>query len=128
MPLLITENTDTVRLAPPGRASVAPELTRVDLPRKDLTTIPPNATIAGEQTPALKCYVFVTIDWTKDGVLINSALFDEDGYGRTYDDALEDFLVSLRDKRVSLEKREATLSAADRQVLRKLRESLTVGQ
>jgi len=117
----------TLDLAPRAQEISAPVSTQSDaLPWKELTTIPSKTAILGKQAPVLNCDVFVTIDWTKDGVLISSALFDEDGYGRTYDDALEDFLVSLKDKGASLARREATLSPADRRVLAALRSSINL--
>jgi hypothetical protein len=68
--------------------------------------------------------IFASIDWTKDGVVINSCLFEEDGFGRTYEEAWGDFLASLRDKLSSLEKRAASLSAVDLEILQHLRVSI----
>lgn len=91
---------------------------------KTLLTIPAGTVLPGRPEFRFRSWVFASIDWTKDGVLISSCLFDEDGYGRTYDEAWSDFITSLRDKLASLEKRVATLSIPDREILRHLRESI----
>lgn len=91
---------------------------------KEMLAIPQGTIIPG--IPALKLVssVFASIDRTNDGVLIGSVLFDEEGYGRTYEDAWTDFIASLRDKLSSLEKREPKLADSDRAVLAQLRQSI----
>lgn len=93
---------------------------------KEMLAVPQGTIIPG--TPALKLMssVFASIDRTNDGVLISSVLFDEEGYGRTYEDAWTDFIASLRDKFSSLEKRESKLAASDRAVLAQLRQSIAL--
>lgn len=117
-PLLMPE----VRMAPP---LVSPDLPREQMFAKTLLAIHSGTVLPGAPPLKLRSDIFASIDWTKDGVVISSCLFDEDGYGRTYEDAWHDFIASLRDKHASLKKREATLSPEDRRVLDALRSSLT---
>ncbi len=89
---------------------------------KEMLTIPQGTIIPGTPTLKLRSSVFASVDRNNDGVLISSMLFDEEGYGRTYEDAWTDFIASLRDKFSSLEKRESKLAAPDRAVLAQLRQ------
>jgi len=91
---------------------------------KEMFTVPQGTIIPGIPTLKLTSSVFASIERTNDGVLISSVLFDEEGYGRTYEDAWSDFIASLRDKFSSLEKRESKLAAPDRAVLAQLRQSI----
>ena len=104
--------------------SVSPEHKRSEIFEKQLLTVPRGTTIPGNPMVTLKCPIFASIDWSGDGVVISSVLFDEDGYGGTYEVAWADLLSSLRDRYTSLAKREAVLSAADREVLTALRSSI----
>lgn len=118
-----------VRPAPEGfgLAAFAPAAQNSPSPQvfaKELLMIPAKTAIPGTQALALKCDIFASIDWTNDGVIIRSELLDEEGYGRTYDEAWSDLLTSLRDRHASLAKREARLSPADRRILNSLRDAI----
>lgn len=102
----------------------SPELPKDQIVGKRLLTIHSGTAVPGYPEFKLGCNVFASIDETMDGVVISSALFEEDGYGRSYDDAWRDFIGSLRDKLASLEKRETILSRQDLEILKKLRASL----
>ena len=88
---------------------------------KELLIIPSGTTIPGDPGLELVSDVFATIDWTSDGIIVASALLDEDGYGWSYDDAWGDFLTSLKDRLDSLARREDRLAQGDRHVLDQLR-------
>lgn len=94
---------------------------------KELLVIPGGTVIPGDRAPKLTCCVVAGVAQTNDGVVIDSVLFDEDGYGWSYEAAWDDFLTSLRDRYDSLNKRESVLSAADREVLGHLRGSIEFG-
>jgi len=89
---------------------------------KTLLTIPRGTVLPGNRW--LVSDIFAAIDHTNDGIVITSCLFEEDGYGKSYEEAWDDFLSSLCDKLGSLEKRAATLSQADREVLMQLRATI----
>lgn len=99
----------------------SPDLPVDRLTEKEFLTIHAGTVIPGDPPLGLAQDVYVSMDWGKDGVVITSVVLDEDGYGWTYEEAWTDFLSSLRDRRESLEKREARLSADDREVLKLLR-------
>ena len=86
-----------------------------------LLTVPNGTPLPGTPASRLRSDVFASVDWTRDGVVISSNLFEEEGYGRTYDDAWNDFLSSIRDRHDSLARRESRLSAGDKRVLDALR-------
>lgn len=104
-------------------ASTTPTRDRVFA--KELLRVPAQTVIPGPTPVTLKSDVFASIDWNGDGVIIRSELFDEEGYGWTYEGAWSDFLISLRDKYHSLERRQARLSPADRDVFNHLRQVFT---
>jgi hypothetical protein len=91
---------------------------------KELLVVPSGTVIPGDQPATLSRCVVAGVERTGDGVVIDSVLFDEDGYGWSYEAAWHDFLTSLRDRYASLSKRESTLSEADRKVLEHLRGSI----
>ena len=104
--------------------TASPDLPHDRLVGKMLLVVPAGTSIPGSPSLKFRGDIFASIDWTRDGVLINSCLFEEDGYGRTYEEAWDDFISSLRDKRASLEKRAGMLSAADRRIFEDLRSSI----
>jgi hypothetical protein len=72
----------------------------------------------------LRYPLLVEMETTPDGVVIRAGALDEDAYGLTYQAAYVEFLTSLRDRYLSLDRREASLSPQDLVVLRKLRDLL----
>ncbi|MBI1736008.1 MAG: hypothetical protein HYR51_12605 [Candidatus Rokubacteria bacterium] len=111
----IFKTTATALSGPPETTTMTPET----------VTVPQGTVIPGSPEFKLAAAVFASVEHTNDGVVIASVLFEEDGYGRTYEAAWADFVSSLRDKLASLEKREAKLAAADRAVLEHLRKSIS---
>ena len=105
--------------------TISPEVPQDHVVSGELLTIPAGTVIRGDHAAKLTCSIIASVDRTSDGVVIGSVLFDEDGYGWSYEAAWDDFLASLRDKYASLTKRESILSAADRQVLQHLRSAVT---
>ena len=85
------------------------------------TMFPKGPPIPGTQEMTLKRHLAAQIEINRDGYVIASGAVDEDGYGRTYEEAYRDFLTSLRDRYHSLRTREASLSQEDHMVLQKLR-------
>jgi hypothetical protein len=61
------------------------------------------------------------METTRDGVVLRSEFVDEESYGATLEEAYFDFLTSLKDRLVSLERREPLLSVGDREILERLR-------
>jgi hypothetical protein len=68
------------------------------------------------------CTAFVlAMETTRDGIVLRSGFVDEESYGITVEEACVDFLTSLKDRLVSLERRESVLSVGDREVFERLR-------
>ncbi|MFC1933520.1 hypothetical protein ACFLXU_07900 [Chloroflexota bacterium] len=72
----------------------------------------------------LKQSLLVQIKTTKDGFIMRSNYIDEEAFGQTLEDVYLDFLTSIRDRYLSLVRREKSLSSDDRSVLDKLRKLL----
>lgn len=98
------------------------DLPQCQIIEKTLLAIPRGTLLPGSRR--LVSDIFAAIDNTKDGIVISSCLFEEDGYGKSYEEAWDDFLSSLCDKYGSLEKRAATLSHADFEILKQLRATI----
>jgi len=99
----------------------SPDLPMDQVVAPEFLTIQGGTVIPGDPGLVLTEDVYASVEWSKEGVLISSVLFDEEGYGWTYEEAWDDFLSSLRDRRDSLAKRAERLSPADQGVLDKLR-------
>lgn len=105
---------------------VSPELPLEREFSKQLLIVPKGSVLPGTPPAMLESQVFVSVDWTRDGVIVSSALFEEEGYGRSYEEAWGDFLSSIRDRYESLAKREPRLSTGDKRVLGALRSALNL--
>jgi hypothetical protein len=90
--------------------------------------IPEGTILPGDPTYKLNFSVRGVIQNTIDGFLIAVPIFDEEGYGETYESAWDDLLSSIRDKYASLAKMEQGLSPPDRKVLSELRKNLSETQ
>jgi hypothetical protein len=99
------------------------DLPQCQIVEKTLLSIPKGTLLPG--TRQLASDIFAAIDTTKDGIVITSCLFEEDGYGKSYEEAWDDFISSLCDKYDSLERRAAVLSQSDLEVLRQLRVTIS---
>jgi hypothetical protein len=86
--------------------------------------IPTSTVIPGHPVFVLKCDIMATVEYAHDGVIISAPFFDEEGYGETYKIAWNDFLTSIRDRYVSMKKREDRLSPFDRKILHRLQQAL----
>jgi hypothetical protein len=84
----------------------------------------PEGTSAGRVT--LKRSIVIQMETTADGYVISSRDVDEDGYGRTPDEAVVDFLSSLYDRYQSLSHHADVLADHDRAILSRLRDVLGV--
>jgi len=87
--------------------------------------IPAETVLPGDPKYKLNSPVNGVIEYTIDGVLITVHIFDEEGYGETYESAWDDLLSSIRDRYASLVKREQGLSPPDHIVLCELRRYLS---
>jgi hypothetical protein len=84
----------------------------------------PQGTPVPESDLELKYALVVEKRITRDGFVVSSGALDEEAFGLTERDAYLDFLTSLRDRYISLRRRESSLSAHDSSVLGKLRNLL----
>ena len=100
--------------------TTTPALPTERLFTKQLLLIPKGAILPGSPPAHLACDLFASIDWTKDGIVVSSALLDEEGYGWSENAAWNDFMLSLRDRHDSLRKRASRLSTGDREILEHL--------
>lgn len=73
---------------------------------------------------SLRHSLLVQIEATPDGFIMKSGYVDEESFGATLDEAYVDFLASLRDRYVSLNRRVKSLSAYELSILEKLRSLL----
>jgi hypothetical protein len=63
----------------------------------------------------------LAMETTRDGIVLRSGFVDEESYGTTVEEACIDFLTSLKDRLMSLERREPVLSIGDCKILETLR-------
>ncbi len=94
-------------------------------PQKILLIIPVDTILPGDPIYKLNFSVDGVVECTIDGFVIGAPIFDEEGYGETYESAWDDLLSSIRDRYASLVKREQGLSPPDRKVLSELRKYLS---
>jgi hypothetical protein len=87
--------------------------------------IPVDTILLGDPIYKLNLSVDGVVEWTIDGFVITAPIFDEEGYGETYENAWDDLLSSIRDRYASLVKREQGLSPLDQKVLSELRKYLS---
>lgn len=82
--------------------------------------LPERTPIPGTGNLALKRSVAAELQVVRDGFILRTQDLDEESYGQRVEDALRDFLTSLRDRYESLRRRESRLSPRDRDVLARL--------
>jgi hypothetical protein len=87
--------------------------------------IPVDTILPGDPIYKLNFSVDGVVERTIDGFVITAPIFDETGYGETYESAWDDLLSSIRDRYASLVKREQGLSPLDHKVLSELRKYLS---
>ncbi len=88
---------------------------------------PEGSIVPGRGRYRLGRAVMAAFEATEDGVVVRSAEFDEESYGSTLEEAVADFVTSLRDRYISMRRRRDRLSPGDRAVLTRLKAVLVTG-